>query len=59
MHTLQHGKTYIMKTTEPSTVIFKFINIGEYEVNGKLVKCSNHTDLASPYVITDISEYKP
>jgi len=52
------GKTYMMITTEPRTIIFKFVNIGVYEVNGKIVNVRSHSDLGSPYPITDITEYK-
>lgn len=49
--TLEIGKTYIIHTTKPSTVIFKFVNLGEYIVNGQLVRVAHHSDLASPYAI--------
>ena len=52
------GKTYMMTTAEPRTIIFKFVNIGEYDVDGQILKRAIHFDLASPYAVIDIQEHK-
>lgn len=49
--TPQLGKTYIMHTTEPRTITFRFIQVGEYIVNGKVVRAPSHSYLAAPYAI--------
>jgi len=55
----QIGHTYIITTNAPATIIFKFIGIGEFEVNGEIIKKTSHTDLASPFGIINITEYHP
>lgn len=52
------GKTYIMTTSKSATIIFRFINIGEYEVNGEIINVGSHTDLAKLDSIVNIDEYK-
>lgn len=47
----QLGGTYIMHTTEPRTIIFKFQNIGEYLVDGQLIRAPNHSTLAGQFAI--------
>ena len=47
------GGTYIMTTSEPKTIVFEFVNVGHYRVNGVDKKAHSHSDLGSPYAITD------
>lgn len=49
----QPGGTYIMHTTEPKTIIFTFVNVGLFRVNGVDKHVSSYSDLASPYAIAD------
>jgi hypothetical protein len=47
----QPGRTYVMETSDGRTIIFMFVNVGHYRVNGQDVHVANHGDLASPYAI--------
>lgn len=48
----QPGKTYSMHSTEPKLIIFEFVNVGHYLVDGKSVFVPSHADLCSPYAIS-------
>lgn len=47
----QPGRTYIMEASDGTTIIFTFVNIGHYRVNGKDVHVASYSDLASPYTV--------
>lgn len=47
----QPGKTYIMHTTAPRTIVFTFVNPGHFIVNGEDIMVSSFSDLAMPYTI--------
>lgn len=49
--TPQPGGTYIMRTGEPKTIIFEFINVGHYRVDGVDRFVPSHSDLALPWTI--------
>lgn len=48
----QQGGTYIMNTGEPKTIIFEFVNVGHYRVDGVDKFVSTHSDLALPWAIS-------
>jgi len=50
---LEPGKTYMMHTSEPKTIVFTFVNPGHFRVNGQDVPGYAPSDLASPYTIID------
>lgn len=49
----QPGGTYIMHTSEPKTIIFEFINVGHFRVNGDDIYVHSYSNLALPWTITD------
>jgi hypothetical protein len=49
----QPGGTYIMTTSEPKTIIFEFVNIGHYRVNGEDKYVHSHDALVGRWSIID------
>lgn len=47
----QPGLTYIIHTTEPRTIVFTFVGLGEYLVDGRIRKVPSYSDLAAPYAV--------
>ncbi len=50
---LQPGNWYSMHSTEPRLIIFKFVNVGHYLVDGQEVRAASDGDLCVPYTISD------
>lgn len=48
----QPGGTYIMHTGEPKTIIFEFVNLGHFRVDGVDKFVSSYSDLALPWTIS-------
>ncbi|WP_176133874.1 hypothetical protein [Paraburkholderia hospita] len=40
-----------MQTSGGRTIVFTFVNVGHYRVDGKDIYVGNHGDLADPYTI--------
>lgn len=50
--TLLPGRTYIMRTGKHKTIIFEFIGMGHYRVNGGDRHVDSYHDLALPGAVT-------
>jgi hypothetical protein len=49
----QPGGTYIMQTGEPKTIVFDFVSIGHFRVNGVDKFVQSYSDQALPWTVSD------